>query len=314
MNMPKLQKSELTVYLASAPSNAVIAVARYSGVDTASPLGNLLSGNTNGLDGICSDGIDSNAYSFNLTTTVDHAMVYVAVAPRMRDNTPGAAYTERAEVYQGSSGTAGVSIADGTVSAISAVLVDGALSSETDWAVIAVEIKPGSGGMGRAAVGTSLASADESLLAATNYQSNVASNSPLSAAGNLIGRLWSWFTGQLSGFWQALTPSPAAAAPPAGVIFRSYYYVGGQRVAIRVEGESDPAKNGLFYLLSDHLGSTTVTLKDTGSLSKASELRYKPWGLTRGSGYADSLTPTDSRFTGQRWEGGTGLYSCRRAL
>jgi hypothetical protein len=81
-----------------------------------------------------------------------------------------------------------------------------------------------------------------------------------------------------------------------------------------IEGESDPAKNGLFYLLSDHLGSTTVTLKDTSSLSKVAELRYKPWGATRDSGYADSLTATDRRFTGQRWECGTWLYSCRRAL
>jgi RHS repeat-associated protein len=38
------------------------------------------------------------------------------------------------------------------------------------------------------------------------------------------------------------------------------------------------------------------------------ELRYMPWGSPRASGYAETLTPTDKRFTGQRWEGGTGLY------
>ena len=41
----------------------------------------------------------------------------------------------------------------------------------------------------------------------------------------------------------------AQAAPPAGVVFRSYYYAGEQRVGMRVEGEADPAKKGLLAFL-----------------------------------------------------------------
>ncbi|MGQ0658298.1 MAG: RHS repeat-associated core domain-containing protein [Chromatiales bacterium] len=57
----------VTATLASAPSNAVIAVSRYAGV---SALGNLLAGNTLGANGACAGGTDSASYSFNLTTTV----------------------------------------------------------------------------------------------------------------------------------------------------------------------------------------------------------------------------------------------------
>ena len=64
-----------------------------------------------------------------------------------------------------------------------------------------------------------------------------------------------------------------------------------------------------FYLLSDHLGSSSVTVKasDEG-LSKVAELRYKPWGENRYSGYSETATPTDRRFTGQRLEQELGIY------
>jgi RHS repeat-associated protein len=79
-----------------------------------------------------------------------------------------------------------------------------------------------------------------------------------------------------------------------------YYYAGGERVAMR--------HNGLLYwLAADHLGSTSKTAINLGSLY--SELRYKPWGEAR---YSSSTTPTSFRFTGQRAEpqlgGADGLY------
>ena len=42
---------------------------------------------------------------------------------------------------------------------------------------------------------------------------------------------------------------------------------------MRVQGDPDPANNGLFYLLTDHLGSTAVTANSSGG--KYGELRYK---------------------------------------
>jgi RHS repeat-associated protein len=60
---------------------------------------------------------------------------------------------------------------------------------------------------------------------------------------------------------------------------------------------------GLKWLLTDHLGSTSITA-DGATGAKLSELRYKPWGELR---YASQPTTTGLRFTGQRMEG-IGLY------
>jgi RHS repeat-associated protein len=77
-----------------------------------------------------------------------------------------------------------------------------------------------------------------------------------------------------------------------GTTETKYYYAGGARVAMRVcPGGTCSAPT---YLLSDHLGSTTVTTDASGNL--VSELKYKPWGETRS---ASGTTPTDYTFTGQ---------------
>gem|GEM_PF-6638408 len=75
-----------------------------------------------------------------------------------------------------------------------------------------------------------------------------------------------------------------------------YYYAGGRRVAMRQGGV-------VYYLLTDHLGSTALTVNSSGS--KVAELRYKAWGETR---YTWGTTPTTYRYTGQRQEEGLGLY------
>ncbi|MDZ7344555.1 MAG: choice-of-anchor D domain-containing protein, partial [candidate division KSB1 bacterium] len=92
----------VTAQFSAAPTNATIAVSRYSGVSTINPIGNLISGNLNGLDGTCSTGEESNSYSFNLVATTNGAMVYGAVSMRQQTHTPGAGYTERADRMQGS--------------------------------------------------------------------------------------------------------------------------------------------------------------------------------------------------------------------
>ena len=85
--------------------------------------------------------------------------------------------------------------------------------------------------------------------------------------------------------WSGLTTS-----------MKKYYYAGGQRVAMR-QGSST-----LYFLLTDHLGSTAVTATSGGGWY--SELRYYPWGGTR---YSSGTTPTSYRYTGQR-EAEVGLY------
>jgi uncharacterized repeat protein (TIGR02543 family) len=137
--------SPVTATFGSKPSNAVIAVSRYSGVHASSPIGSLTSGNTVGADGPCAGGTDSNAYSFNLTTTVNDAMVYGAAALRSRTHTPGSSYTERAEIMQGTTGAAAaVAVQEQASASAATIAVDGSLSGSTDWAMIAFEIKPSS--------------------------------------------------------------------------------------------------------------------------------------------------------------------------
>ena len=130
--------------LAGTPYNAVIAVSRYAGVNPSSPIGSVISGNTNGLDGACSGGTDNRAYAFNLTTTASGSVVYSTAAMRNSSHTPGAGFTERVEARQGSSGaTASIAVQDKAVPSGSSTTVDGSFSNLVDWAIIGVEIKPG---------------------------------------------------------------------------------------------------------------------------------------------------------------------------
>ena len=49
------------------------------------------------------------------------------------------------------------------------------------------------------------------------------------------------------------------------------------------------------YILSDHLGSTAITVNASGA--KIAEMRYKAWGEVR---FSSGVTPTDKGYTGQR--------------
>ena len=81
-----------------------------------------------------------------------------------------------------------------------------------------------------------------------------------------------------------------------GGVTKTYYYAGNVRVAERNGGTS-------YYLLTDHLGGTNVTVTASGVYS--TELRYYPYG---GARYNPGGQITTFRFTGQRWDPGTGLY------
>ncbi len=83
-----------------------------------------------------------------------------------------------------------------------------------------------------------------------------------------------------------------------------YYYFGGRRIAMRVAGT-------LYWLLGDHLGSTTVTV-DGATGVRTAELWYIPWGESRGTPFG--TTPTPRRFTGQVLDsvaGGLYFYNAR---
>ncbi len=107
--------------------------------------------------------------------------------------------------------------------------------------------------------------------------------------------------------------APAAAVtPPNGITWRSYYYAGSTRVAVRTQ---TPTANVVYpglrwaqpragFLLGDHLGSTSVAATSSGV--EHSRQLYTPWGESR---WASGSLPTDLRYTGQRSEAGLGsLY------
>jgi RHS repeat-associated protein len=77
-----------------------------------------------------------------------------------------------------------------------------------------------------------------------------------------------------------------------------YYYANGQRVAMQKEGV-------VYYLHSDHLGSTSILSDENGQQVADSRVAYLPYGGVR-LGDASTL-PTDYTFTGQRDEAGLGL-------
>ncbi len=135
----------VTASLANAPDHAVIAVARYSGMSDVSPIGTVISGNTNGLEGACSGGSDSSAYSFNLLTTANNAVIFGVVAPRHRNYDPGAGYITRVDERQGSGGDlARIVVVEKPSPSIGSILFDGSFrGASEDWAVAALEIKPG---------------------------------------------------------------------------------------------------------------------------------------------------------------------------
>ena len=76
-----------------------------------------------------------------------------------------------------------------------------------------------------------------------------------------------------------------------------YYYAGTQRVAMEKDGN-------VFYLLGDHLGSTSVMVPSAGG--QPTSRLYKPWGELR---HSEGTSPTDYLYTGQQWHEDIGLYN-----
>jgi RHS repeat-associated protein len=95
----------------------------------------------------------------------------------------------------------------------------------------------------------------------------------------------------------------SAPTPAPNQVYRLYYYAGARRVAVRVWTGATGA-NDLYFLHSDHLGSTTVTTDLSQNI--VGQQRYFAYGEPRNT---SGTLHTDRRFTGQREETGLGsLY------
>jgi RHS repeat-associated protein len=100
------------------------------------------------------------------------------------------------------------------------------------------------------------------------------------------------------GVWQNPCEGPCDYTwVTTATIRRSGYAFGGQVVATRVTGDPVPGNNGLFYLHTDHLGSTTLLTNISGDVVSGSTARYYPFG-----GFRTTPTQaiTDRGFTGHR--------------
>jgi hypothetical protein len=131
----------VTAVLSGSVSNAVIAVARYSGVGS---LGSVASANTNGTSGACAGGLDTSSYSMNLSTSAANSFVHAAVAKRAVSHTAGGGFVQQVLVSQGSSSSdiASVVVLDRVIGSPGIVGVAGSFSANVDWAVAAVELRP----------------------------------------------------------------------------------------------------------------------------------------------------------------------------
>jgi hypothetical protein len=133
----------VTAALAAVVEGAVIAVSRYSGVNASDPIGSFGSANSNGVGGACWGGIDGPSYSYDLPSASAGSVVYGASATRHRTHAPGSGYHERTELVSGVDGSAaGLAASDRIAGSTAGVTVDGTLSGDEDWAVLAAEIRP----------------------------------------------------------------------------------------------------------------------------------------------------------------------------
>jgi hypothetical protein len=104
----------------------------------------VVSANSNGLSGGCSNGTDANAYSVPISTSVPNAVAYAAIGLRNTAHTPGNGFVERTEIHSGGSGgtAAGLAVVDQTLPAAGSLNASGTFASNLDWAAVAVEIQP----------------------------------------------------------------------------------------------------------------------------------------------------------------------------
>ncbi len=99
-------------------------------------------------------------------------------------------------------------------------------------------------------------------------------------------------------------PIPPRTQPLANETWKMYYAVGNQLVAMRVLTVTGSV---MYYLHTDHLGSTSLAINANGGEVIGSRQRYYPYGELRVKG---TSLPTDIGFTGQRSDA-TGLMYYR---
>jgi hypothetical protein len=109
--------------------------------------------------------------------------------------------------------------------------------------------------------------------------------------------------------WLAYSEPELQRLRPAYTITRKTYALAGKAIATRISGNQE-GENGLFYIHSDHLGSTSVMSYGQGQANPGTKVddstaRYLPFGDWR---VEPSHELTDQGFTGQKHNMDLGLY------
>ncbi len=107
----------------------------------------------------------------------------------------------------------------------------------------------------------------------------------------------------VDGGWLTVSGITLELFDPANQTTRKTYSLAGQAIAVRVSGDPEAGNNGLFYIHSDHLGSTSVMSDESGA-QVGPTTRYTPFGDYRTGGQSEI---TDRGYTGHRENRGIGL-------
>ncbi|MEH6593103.1 MAG: carboxypeptidase regulatory-like domain-containing protein [Halioglobus sp.] len=130
--------------LATSTRAAVLTAVRYTNV-SATAIGNIVGGNTNGDFGACSGGTDQNTWTQALQIDNTGATAFVALAKRQRLHTP-ADFDIVSDELQGSGGSAaGLVIGNQIFDTTGTAVVSGTFKGKVDWAAVVIEIVPASG-------------------------------------------------------------------------------------------------------------------------------------------------------------------------
>jgi len=135
---------DITVTLASSPKAVAVQVHRFSGINIYDPIGDTESANTNGENGLGSGGSDNPYPTLDIVTTTSMATIFGAIGRRhVTISMPGQGYTLLSENQIGVSGDiAGISTEYKTNQEVGTVVVNATLSSNCDWGIVGVELKP----------------------------------------------------------------------------------------------------------------------------------------------------------------------------
>jgi hypothetical protein len=122
--------------------NAVMTISRYQNIDANNPIANLVTMNTNGIDGTCSGGKDTDSFSMPMNITSQNSRLVLATATRHYRFNTESNFAQRATLYNGSGGdVAGLALYDREETMTGSINLVGDYSRKVDYAVVALELR-----------------------------------------------------------------------------------------------------------------------------------------------------------------------------